>query len=92
MNWKKFLLIGLAICAFGFAPAPQAEARVSVSIGFGVPFGYYPYGYPGYYPYGYPYYEYYGYRPRYRARRVVYVAPRYYRHRVHHPRRYHRWR
>ncbi len=70
MNWKKFLLIGLAISAFAFAAAPRAEARVSVGIDFGFPFGYYRCG-PGYYPYGYNYY---------RPRRVVYVAPRYYRH------------
>src|SRR5947207_1608957 len=89
MNWKKFLLIGLAVSAFAFAPAPRAEARISVGIGFGFPVGYgcygYGYGYPAY-PYGYGYpayypYDYYGYGPR----RVVYVTPRYYSHhsRVH---------
>ena len=69
MNWKKFLLIGLAVSAFAFAPAPQAEARISVGIDLGLPFGYYNCG-PAYYPYGYNYY--------YGPRRVVYVTPRYY--------------
>jgi hypothetical protein len=75
MNWKKFLLIGLAVSAFAFAAAPRAEAGVSVGIGIGLPIGigYYGSGYPGYYPYGYPYgYRYYG------PRRVAYVAPPYY--------------
>jgi len=93
MNWKKFLLIGLAVSAFAFAATPRAEARVVVNFGFGLPFGvgYYGYGYPGCYPYGY---NYYGYGPR----RVVYVAPRYYRHynysrRAYYPRRHLRhWR
>jgi hypothetical protein len=88
MNWKKFLLIGLAVSAFAFAPAPRAEAGISVGIGFGIP-GVYGCDYPAYYPYGY---NYYGYRPR----RVVYVAPRHYWHhnrRVYYPRRHHRyWR
>ena len=76
MNWKKFLLIGLAVGAFAFVPAPRAEAGVSVGINFPFPFGfgYYNCGpayYPGYYPYGYNYYG---------PRRVAYVAPRYYWH------------
>lgn len=85
MNWKKLLLIGLVVSAFVFTAAPRAEARISVGIGFGFPVGY-GYGYPAYYPY-----DYYGYG--YRPRRVVYVAPRYYRH--HGRRIYHRprhWR
>ena len=90
MNWKKLLLIGLAISAFAFAEAPKAEAGISVGIGFGFPRGYGCYGaYPAYNPYGY---DYYGYGPR----RVVYVAPRFYWHhgrRVYYPRRHHRyWR
>lgn len=91
MNWKKFLLIGLAISGFAFAAAPRAEAGISVRIGFGVPgrYGCYGYGYPASYRYGY---DYYGYGPR----RVVYVAPRYYWHhgrRVYYPRRHLRhWR
>ena len=58
MNWKKFLLIGLAVSAFAFAAAPQAKARISVGIGIGVPYGYYGYPYYSSYPYyaGYPYY------------------------------------
>lgn len=88
MNWKKFLLIGLAVGALAFAAAPRAEAGISVSIGVPGGFGYYGngcygYGYPAYYPYGYGYYG--GY---YGPRRVVYTSPRsYYRHhgrRVHH--------
>jgi hypothetical protein len=73
MNWKKFLLIGLAVSAFAFAAAPRAEARISVGIDFGFPvgFGYYRCG-PAYYPYGSNYY--------YGPRRVVYVAPRFYWH------------
>jgi len=83
MNWKKFLLIGLAVSAFAFAPAPKAEARISVGIDFGFPigFGYYNCG-PAYYPYGYNHY--------YGPRRVVYVTPRYYWH--HNRRVYHRYR
>jgi hypothetical protein len=79
MNWKKFLLIGLAIGALAFTAAPRAEAGVSVGIGFGFP-GCYGYGYPAYYPYGYGYYGggYYG--GYYGPRRVVYVAPRSYWH------------
>ena len=98
MNWKKFLLIGLAVGAFAFAAAPRAEARVSVGIGFGFPFGigFYDTGYRGYYPYGYDYYGY-GYGPRYYARPVVYVGPRYYwshGRRIYYPRRHHyrHWR
>lgn len=72
MNWKKFLLIGLAVSAFAFAAAPRAEARISVGIGFGFPVGYY--GYPPYYPYDYDGY----YGRRYYSRPVVYVGPRYY--------------
>lgn len=95
MNWKKFLLIGVAVGAFAFAAAPRAEARISVGIGFGFPvgYGYYDHGYPAYYPYAS---DYYGYRPRYYARPVVYVGPRYYRYhgnRIYYPRRHHRhWR
>lgn len=100
MNWKKFLLIALAVGAFAFAAAPQAEARVSVGIGLGFPIGigYNGYGNQGYgYGYGnqgcYPYssYDYYGYRPRYYSRPVVYVGyhgRRVYRHRHH----YRHWR
>ncbi len=90
MNWKKFLLIGLAVGAFAFVPAPRANAGVSVGINFPVPFGFGFYScgpayYPGYYPYGYNYY--------YGPRRVAYVAPRYYWHnhrRVYYRHRY--WR
>lgn len=88
MNWKKFLLIGLAVGSFAFAAAPRAEARVSIGIGLGLPFrgGYYDYGYPGYYPYSY-------YGPRYYAQPVVYVGPRYYwshgRRVYYYPRRHH---
>jgi hypothetical protein len=76
MNWKKFLLIGLAVGAFAFVPAPRADAGVSVGINFPFPFGFGYYGcgpayYSGYYPYGYNYYG---------PRRVAYVAPRYYWH------------
>ncbi len=55
MNWKKFLLIALAVGAFGFAAVPRSEARVSVGIGIGFPFGYSNYGYSnyGYSNYGY---------------------------------------
>lgn len=78
MNWKRFLLIGLAVGAFAFAGVPQTEARVHVNFGIGLPIGYgyghYPYGYR--HRYAYPY-DYYGY-----PRAVVYVSPRrYYRHR-----------
>ena len=88
MNWKKLLLIGLAVSAIAFTTAPRAKAGISVGIGFGIPSGYgcYGYRYPAYYPY-----DYYGYGPR----RVVYVGPRYYWHhsRVYYPRRHHRyWR
>jgi len=75
MNWKKFLLIGLAISGLAFAAAPQSEAGISVGIGFGFPGAYGCYGDPGYYPYGYGYY---GPRRYYGPQRVVYVAPRYY--------------
>jgi hypothetical protein len=96
MNWKKFLLIALAVGAFGFAGVPRSEARVSVGIGIGFPFGYssYGYGYPyGYNSYGYGYsraypYDYYGY-----PRQVIYVGPRYHRHhlrRVRYQRAYYR--
>ena len=86
MNWKKFLLVGLAVGAFAFIPAPRAQAGVSVGINFPFPFGFGYYGcgpayYSGYYPYGYNYYG---------PRRVVYVAPRYYSH--HNRRVYHRYR
>ena len=80
MNWKKFLLIGVAVSGFAFAGVPQADAGVRVGIGIGVPIGY-GYGY-GYHPYRYRHryaypYDYYGY-----PRGVVYVSPRrYYRHR-----------
>jgi hypothetical protein len=88
MNWKKFLLIGLAVSALAFAAAPRAEARISVGIGFNGPtFGYYDYGYPRCYPNRYNYY--------YGPRRVVYVGPRHWHHnrRVYYPRRHHRhWR
>ena len=89
MNWKKFLLIGLAVGAFAFAAAPRAEAGISVSFGFGpgelrIRYGY---GYPAYYPYGTRLRI--GIRGTIMARRrVVYVGPRrYYRHhgrRAHH--------
>jgi hypothetical protein len=82
MNWKKYLLIALAVGAFGFAAVPRSEARVSVGIGLGFPFGYSNYGYG--YPYGYGYgysraypYDYYGY-----PREVIYVGPRHRRHYV----------
>ena len=65
MNWKKILLIAVAIGAFSFAAVPRSEARVRVGIGFGFPIGFsygygYPYGYGYGYGYGYPY-DYYGY-------------------------------
>lgn len=88
MNWKKFLLIGLAVSAFAFAPAPRAEAGISVSFDFGP--GYYGYRRcaPAYYPYGYNYYS--------GPRRVVYVGLRHYRNHYrysYYPRRHHRhWR
>jgi hypothetical protein len=86
MNWKKFLLIGLAVSALAFAAAPRAEAGISVSFGFD-PYGYYRCA-PAYYPYGYN--DYYG------PRRVVYVGPRHYRNHYrysYYPRRHHRhWR
>src|SRR5213592_3504400 len=87
MNWKKFLLIGLAVSAFTVAAASRADAGISVGIGFGFPIvgGYYGYGHPGCYSYGYGGYPYgygygYSYYPSYGSRAVVYVAPRYYRH------------
>ncbi len=84
MNLKKFLVIGMAVFALGFAAVPRSEAGVSVGIGIGVPIGY-GYGYPpaiypygcGYAPYGYGYAPYgygYGYR---RAVVNVYVRPHY---------------
>ena len=82
MNWKKFFLIALAVGAFAFAAVPRSEARVYVNFGVGFPiglnYGYgYPYGYGYGYNYGYPY-GYYGH-----PRAVVYVGPRYHRHRHH---------
>jgi hypothetical protein len=82
MNWKKYLLIALAVGAFGFAAVPRSEARVSVGIGLGFPFGYSNYGYGDPYGYGYGYsraypYDYYGY-----PREVIYVGPRHRRHYV----------
>jgi hypothetical protein len=77
---KKFLLIALAVAAFGFASAPSSEAGVVVSFGFGG-YPYYPYYGHGY---GYPYYGYYG--------PSVYVGPSFYwyhGHRYYYPRRYH---
>ena len=72
MNWKKFLLIGLAVGALCIRRGAAERRRgVSVGIGFGFPFGF------GYYGYGYPY----GYVIRtatttdIRAT-VVYVGPR----------------
>jgi hypothetical protein len=70
MNWKKLLLIGLAVGGFAFATASSSQA--GISIGIGVPVGY---GY-GYYPYGYGYYPYPYYRGYYRP--FGYVGPRYY--------------
>ena len=52
MNWKKLLMVVLAVGALSFAAAPRAKAGVSVGIGFGFPVGYGYYGngcgYPGY--------------------------------------------
>ena len=78
MNWKKFFLIALAVGAFAFTAVPRSEARVFVNFGVGVPLGFsYGYGYPYGYGYGYPsnYYA--------RPRAVIYVGPRYHRHRHH---------
>lgn len=85
MNWKRLLLIGTVVCAFGFAAAPRASAGISIGIGIGVPIGYgYGYARP-YYPYGYGYgpsryacypYAGYGYRPYGYARPAVNVYVR----------------
>ena len=91
MNWKKLLIIAIAVVGFGFVSAPSSEAGIRVGIGIGVPaYGYgYGYGYPYVTPY-YPvsYYGYYG--PRYR--RVIH-RPYYLRHgrRIHYTRRIHRY-
>ncbi len=46
MNWKKLLIIAIAILGFGFVSAPRSEAGVHVGIGIGVPIGVgYGYGY-----------------------------------------------
>lgn len=78
MTWKKLLVVGLAVLAFGFAAAPRSEAGgISVGIGFGVPVGYGYHGYgPRYYPYGYRGYGYspYGY---YQPVVGIYVRPHY---------------
>ena len=82
MNWKKFLLIGLAISGLAFAAAPRAEAQISVGIGFGFPVGYYG-GY-GCYPfrgYGYGGYGYGGYRTAATDTAGTIVPRRYYGHR-----------
>ena len=77
MNWKRFLLIAVALGAFAFAGVPRTEARISVGIGIGAPIGYgYGYGNPYGYRRSYYPYDYYGYR-----RAIVHVGPRYYRHR-----------
>lgn len=60
MNWKKLLIIAVAVVGFGFVGAPKSEAggRVHFSIGIGGPvhYGYYGghYGRPVYYA---PYYH-----------------------------------
>jgi hypothetical protein len=83
MNWKKLLIIGLAVGGFAFASASQSQAGVSVGIGFGVPYGYgygcYPYGYG--YPYGGYGYGYYPYRSHYRPTVYFSSGRRWYRHR-----------
>jgi hypothetical protein len=80
MNWKKLLLIALAVTGFAFASATSSQAGVSVGIGLGFPIAY---GYPYPYGYGYPYYG-----PYYRT--SLYVGPQYYWYhgrRVYYPRR-----
>lgn len=76
---KKFVLIALAVAAFGFASAPSSDAGVAVRFGFG--------GYPYYPSYGCGYYPYY-YGPS------VYIGPSFYwyhgRRVYYYPRRHHR--
>lgn len=74
MNWRKLLIIAVAVAGFGFVGAPKSEAggNVHFSIGFGGPVGY---GYGGYYDSYYP--------------RPVYYTPAY-GHYYHQPYRYHR--
>jgi hypothetical protein len=88
MNWKRFLLIGIAVAGFALIAPTRSDAGVSIGIGVGLP-GFYGYGYPAY---SYGSYDPYYYRPYYRP--VVYVSPGFYWHNGHrvyyHHRRYHR--
>lgn len=81
MNWKKLLLIGIAVVGLGFVSAPRAEAHGGISVGIGiggpVGFGYGNYGYGGYGGgyYGRPGYYRSGYNGYY-GRRNGYYRPR----------------
>lgn len=81
MNWKKLLVIAIAVAGFAFVAPSRSDAGIAVGIGLGFPG---VYAYPAYYPYAYPYYQ-----------PVVYVGPAWYwwhGHRVYYPRHHHYWR